>query len=39
MMAQTPAWQRSTADGSPIRPETYSWGFAAHCAAAGVLIL
>jgi integrase len=23
-------------DGSPIRPETYSKAFAAHCAAAGV---
>ncbi|GFG68080.1 integrase [Mycobacterium kubicae] len=27
------------ADGSPIRPETYSKAFAAHCAAAGVPVI
>lgn len=27
------------ADGSPIRPETYSKAFAAHCAAAGVSVI
>ncbi|OBF56714.1 integrase [Mycobacterium sp. 852002-53434_SCH5985345] len=27
------------ADGSPIRPETYSKAFAAHCAAAGVPLI
>jgi integrase len=26
-------------DGSPIRPETYSKSFAAHCAAAGVPVI
>jgi hypothetical protein len=27
------------ADGSPIRPETYSKAFAAHCAVAGVPVI
>ena len=35
----TPGWWRWNADGSPIRPETYSKAFAAHCAAARVSVI